>query len=48
MNKNLTINMGDCNHRTYMPKLLEMVDGGMVDPTAVLSHVEPMPDVIEV
>jgi threonine dehydrogenase-like Zn-dependent dehydrogenase len=47
MNKNLTINMGNCNHRTYIPKLLEMVDGGTVDPTQVLSHVEPMSDVIE-
>jgi threonine dehydrogenase-like Zn-dependent dehydrogenase len=47
MNKNLTINMGNCNHRTYIPKLLEMVDGGTVDPTVVLSHVEPMSDVVE-
>ena len=47
MNKNLTINMGNCNHRTYIPKLLDMVDGGTVDPTQVLSHVEPMSDVIE-
>ncbi len=47
MNKNLTINMGSRNHRTHSPKLLEMVDGGTVDPTAVLSHVEPMSDVIE-
>jgi threonine dehydrogenase-like Zn-dependent dehydrogenase len=47
MNKNLTVNMGNCNHRTYIPKLLEMVDGGTVDPTQVLSHVEPMSDVIE-
>jgi threonine dehydrogenase-like Zn-dependent dehydrogenase len=46
MNKNLTVNMGNCNHRTYIPKLLDMVEGGTVDPTAVLSHVEPMSDVI--
>ncbi|MGG5886396.1 hypothetical protein ACLF3G_04595 [Falsiroseomonas sp. HC035] len=46
MNKNLTINMGNCNHRTYIPKSLEMVEGGTVDATAVLSQVEPMSDVI--
>ncbi|WP_328702790.1 zinc-binding dehydrogenase [Belnapia mucosa] len=46
MNKNLSINMGNCNHRTSIPKLVEMVEGGTVDPTAVLSHVEPMSDVI--
>jgi threonine dehydrogenase-like Zn-dependent dehydrogenase len=46
MNKNLTVNMGNCNHRTYIPKLIEMVESGKVDPTAVLSHIEPMSDVI--
>jgi threonine dehydrogenase-like Zn-dependent dehydrogenase len=46
MNKNLTINLGNCNHRTYIPRLLEMVQGGSVDPTTVLSHVQPMSDVI--
>jgi threonine dehydrogenase-like Zn-dependent dehydrogenase len=46
MNKNLTIQMGNCNHRTYIPKLLEMVEGGIADPTQVLSHIEPMADVI--
>jgi threonine dehydrogenase-like Zn-dependent dehydrogenase len=47
INKNLTVSMGNCNHRTYIPKLVEMVEGGTVDPMAVLSHVEPMSDVIE-
>lgn len=46
MNKNLTVRMGNCNHRTYIPKLLEMVEAGTVDPRAVLSHIEPMTDVI--
>lgn len=47
MNKNLTINMGNCNHRKYVPELVAMVDAGAVDPLQVLSHVEPMSDVIE-
>ncbi len=42
MNKNLTLRMGNCNHRKYIPKLLELVRTGVVDPTAILSHVEPM------
>ncbi|WP_342376260.1 glutathione-dependent formaldehyde dehydrogenase [Myxococcus stipitatus] len=42
MNKNLTMNMGNCNHRKYIPRLLELVRAGVVDPTAILSHVEPM------
>ncbi len=46
MNKNLTVNMGNGNHRTYIPTLVEMVEGGTVGPTAILSHIEPMGDVI--
>ncbi|MCP3166884.1 zinc-dependent alcohol dehydrogenase [Myxococcus qinghaiensis] len=42
MNKNLTLKMGNCNHRKYIPRLLELVRTGEVDPTAILSHVEPM------
>ena len=47
MNKNLTINMGNCNHRTYIPKLIARVASGETDPAVVLSHVEPMRDAIE-
>jgi threonine dehydrogenase-like Zn-dependent dehydrogenase len=46
MEKNLTIKMGNCNHRKYIPKLLELVRNGTVDPTEVLTQVEPMTDVI--
>lgn len=47
MNKNLTLKMGNCNHRKYIPKLLELVRTGVVDPTAILSHVEPMGSAID-
>ena len=47
MNKNLSINMGNCNHRTYIPKLVDKVAAGTTDPTSVLSQVEPMSDAIE-
>jgi threonine dehydrogenase-like Zn-dependent dehydrogenase len=47
MEKNLTIKMGNCNHRKYIPKLLELVRTGAVDPTEVLTQIEPMSDVIE-
>ena len=46
MEKNLTIKMGNCNHRKYIPKLLELVRSGAVDPAQVLTQVEPMTDVI--
>lgn len=47
MNKNLTINMGNCNHRAYIPKLLEMVRTGVIDPVKVLTKVQPMTGAIE-
>ena len=46
MNKNLTIKMGNCNHHTIIPHLLELVRMGAVDPTKVLTQVEPLSDVI--
>ena len=48
MNKNLTVNMGNCPHRNYLPMLVDMVRNGAIDPTNVLKEeVEPMSSVIE-
>ena len=47
MNKNLTVNMGNCNHRKYIPKLVSTVRNGTIDPQTILTQVEPMTDVIE-
>lgn len=47
MNKNLTLKMGNCNHRAYVPKLVEMVRIGVIDPTAILTKRERMTDVVE-
>ncbi len=46
MNKNLAINMGNCHHRRYLPKLIRMVRAGEVDPSEVLSHVQPLHDAV--
>lgn len=42
MNKNITIKMGNCNHRKYLPHLIELVRTGAVDPTEVLTKREPL------
>ena len=47
MNKNLTINMGNCHHRKYIPKLIELVQNHRIDPSKILTHVKPMSDAIE-
>ena len=38
MGKNLTIKTGNCNHRRYLPMLIELVASGAVDPTQVLTQ----------
>ncbi len=47
MNKNLTIRMGNCNHRKYIPGLIELVRTGAVDPTAIITQREDMESVID-
>jgi len=42
MNRNLTIRLGNCNHRRYIPRLLEMVATGAVDPARVITQHEPV------
>ena len=46
MNKNLTIKMGNCNHRKYIPKLVDLVASGVVDPAKVLTETEPLQDAL--
>jgi threonine dehydrogenase-like Zn-dependent dehydrogenase len=46
-NKNLTINMGNCNHRKYIPPLVDLVRNGTVNPQKILTQVEPMTAVID-
>ena len=47
MNKNLTLKMGNCNHRKYIPELVRMVASGAVDPTVILTHDQPLTSAIE-
>jgi threonine dehydrogenase-like Zn-dependent dehydrogenase len=46
MNKNLTVKMGNCNHRKYIPMLLDKIVAGVLHPEKVLTQVEPLTDVI--
>ncbi|MGA7323202.1 MAG: hypothetical protein WBX25_01660 [Rhodomicrobium sp.] len=47
MNKNLTVNMGNCNHRKYIPDLVELVRTGAIVPSQILTKVEPLTGAIE-
>lgn len=42
MQKNLTIKMGNCNHRRYVPELVRMVAAGRVGLTQVITQEEPL------
>jgi threonine dehydrogenase-like Zn-dependent dehydrogenase len=46
MEKNLTVKMGNCNHRRYIPRLVDLVASGAFDPAQVLTKVEPVTDAI--
>lgn len=47
MNKNLTIRMGNCNHRKYIPDLLDLIQNGTLDPEKLLSSVEEMHSAVD-
>lgn len=47
MNKNLTIRMGNCNHRKYIPRLLELVRSGSFDPTRIITQQQPLASAID-
>ena len=47
MNKNLTLNMGNCNHRKYIPELLSMIQTGAVRPSRILTNSVPLDRAIE-
>jgi threonine dehydrogenase-like Zn-dependent dehydrogenase len=46
MNKNLTVKMGNCNHRKYYNTLIDLVQSGVLDPTKILTRTEPLQSVI--
>ena len=45
--KNLTLTMGNCNHRKYIPRLVELTRAGAVDPSALVTQVESLTDAVE-
>ena len=47
MNKNLSLRMGNCPHRKYLPMLVDLVRNGTIDPTHVLTEAEPLTSAVE-
>ncbi|HEU0192880.1 MAG TPA: alcohol dehydrogenase catalytic domain-containing protein [Gaiellales bacterium] len=47
MMKNLTMTMGNCNHRRYLPRLVELTRSGVVDPSALITQIADTHDAID-
>lgn len=47
MMHNLSLNMGNCNHRRYIPDLVDMVRSGRVRPSEILTQREPLMSALE-
>jgi len=47
MNANLTVKLGNCNHRKYVPGLLSKMAAGHADPTTVWSQQETIPTALQ-
>ena len=47
MNKNLALNMGNCNHRRYIPDLVALVRDGTVKPSEVITQVDDLTGAID-
>jgi threonine dehydrogenase-like Zn-dependent dehydrogenase len=47
MNKNLTVKMGNCNHRKYIPLLIELVQSKAIDPSKILTQRAPLANAVE-
>jgi threonine dehydrogenase-like Zn-dependent dehydrogenase len=47
MNKNLTLKAGNCNHRRYMPEMIELVRSGVIHPEEFLTQVQPITSAVD-
>ncbi len=47
MNKNITMKAGNCNHRTYIPILFDIVGSGEFEPENILTHDKPLTSVLD-
>ncbi len=47
MNRNITINMGNCNHRKYVPRLVDLVRNGTIKPRQIITQQEPLRSAID-
>lgn len=47
MNKNLTIKLGNCNHRKYIPLCLELIRSGALQPARIITQRQAFSSIID-
>ncbi len=47
MNKNLTVRSGNCNHRKYLPRLIELVRSGVMHPEQFFTQRAPLASALD-
>lgn len=47
MNRNLTIKAGNCPHRHYLPKLVDLTRNRTIDPLSILTQRQPLASALE-
>ncbi len=47
MNKNLKVNMGNCNHRKYIPELISLVTSGRIEPKRIITQERQLTSAID-
>jgi len=47
MNKNITIKMGNCNHRKYIPRLIELILSHSIDPSKLVTQHEAIESALD-
>ena len=47
LEKNITLKAGNCNHRRYMPEMIELVRSGVIHPEQFLTQKEPIQSAID-
>jgi threonine dehydrogenase-like Zn-dependent dehydrogenase len=47
LEKNLTVKAGNCNHRRYLPEMIELVRSGTIRPQEFLTQKEPLQSALD-
>lgn len=45
--KNLAVNMGNCHHRRLIPRLIRLIESGVIDPAAIVTQHIPLDGALE-